>query len=201
MPAFAGPSLDVLARDGGVKLDHRFAAFDRCVRSPGNDYAGLNKTVPRIRARQTFDPQTRGRKMQIADRMRSLHRRNDSQLLEPRNVQWIHNLRMLDAPARIGNLALRRRNGFQSFLVLVENKAITPVADCMRFTLNAFSQSLFEYWQEIFFFDGQEAGCFGSVGIRFEQGRAARTKRAVRIKLQRAHGQAIAVSAEDWPFS
>src|SRR6267143_3687029 len=108
MPAFAGPTLDVLARDGRVELDHRFAALHRRVRASGNDYARLNKTVPRIGAFQALDSQTCGREMQIADRVRRLHRRNDSQLLETGNVERIHNLRVLNAPARIGDLALIR---------------------------------------------------------------------------------------------
>src|SRR3982074_504680 len=137
MPAFAGPTLDVLARDGRVKLDHRFAALHWRVRASGNDYAGLNETVPRIGAFQTLDPQACGREMQIADRVRRLHRRNDAEFFEARNVERIYDLSVLNAPARIGDLALIRRHGFQRFLILVENEAITLVADRVGLNLNA----------------------------------------------------------------
>src|SRR5882672_12096839 len=109
MPAFAGPSLDVLARDGRVKFDHRFAAFDRRVGASGNDYARLNETVPRIGALQSLDAQARRREMQIADGMRRLHRRDDAEFFEAGNIERIHNLRVLNAPARICNLSLTGR--------------------------------------------------------------------------------------------
>src|SRR5258706_4107307 len=114
--------------------------------------------------------------MQIADRVRRLHGRNDAQLLEPGNVERIHDLRVLDAPARICDLALIRRDSFQSLLVLVENEAITSIADSVRLTLNAFAQSFLEHGQEIFFLDGQTAGSVGSIWIKLEQCRAARTE-------------------------
>src|SRR5438067_5521527 len=111
MPAFSGKSANVFARNSSVKFDHWFAAFDGRIRSAGNDDAGLNKTIPRVRAFQALYPQTRRREVQIANRVRSLHRRNDSKFREARNVSWIHDLGMFVAPTRLRNLSLRFRNG------------------------------------------------------------------------------------------
>ena len=89
--------------------------------------------------------------------------------LQTRNVGRIHDLRVLDAPARIGDLALIRRHGIQRFLVLIKYEAIATIPDGMRLTLNAFAQSFFQHGQQIFFLDGQEAGSVGRVRIRREQ--------------------------------
>jgi hypothetical protein len=43
----------------------------------------------------------------------------------------------------------------------------------MRLTLNAFAQSFFEHGQQILFFDSQEAGSVGRVGIWCEQRRTS----------------------------
>src|SRR5437016_2014811 len=101
MPSFPGITFHILARHGRIKLNHRFAAFDRRIRTSGNVYARLNETVPSVRAFETFDPQPGGCEMQIADRMRSLHGRNDTQLFETRDIDRVYDLRMLDAPTRL----------------------------------------------------------------------------------------------------
>jgi hypothetical protein len=74
-----------------------------------------------------------------------LHGRNDAKFGKARNVSRIDNLRVLVAPAWIGNLSLRRRHRIQSLLVLIENKAICPVANRMGFNLNAFLQGFFQH--------------------------------------------------------
>src|SRR2546421_9238771 len=109
--------------------------------------------------------------MQIANRMRRLHRGDDAKFFEAGDVERIHDLSVLDAPARLGNLSLIRRYSAQRLLVLIKYEAITAITDRMRLALNAFAQSFFEHRQEIFFFDGQEAGSVGRVGVRREQGR------------------------------
>src|SRR5438067_2564663 len=109
--------------------------------------------------------------MQIANRMRRLHRRDDAKFLKAGNVERINDLRVFDAPARLGNLSLIRRHSAQRLLVLIKYEAITAITDRMRLALNAFAQSFFEHWQQIFFLDGQESGSVGRVGIWREQGR------------------------------
>src|SRR5205807_6554800 len=106
MPAFAGIAADIFARDRRVKLDHRFAAFDRRVGTTGNDHAGFQKAVPGVGAVQSLHAEPARREMKIANRVRRLHRGNDAELREARNVSWIDDLRMLDAPTRFRNLAL-----------------------------------------------------------------------------------------------
>src|SRR4051794_30524120 len=101
MPAFAGKSLLVLARNRGVKLNHRLATLDRRVRSARNNDARLDETLPRIRTFQTRNAETARREEEIANRVRRLHRWNDSKLRETRNVSRVNDLRVLDAPARL----------------------------------------------------------------------------------------------------
>src|SRR6185295_543102 len=98
MPAVAGKAFQIFARDRGVKLDQRLAAFDRRVGTAGYDRSGLDKTLPRVRAGEPLDSEPAGREMQIANRVRSLHRWNNSQFLETWDVRGIHDLRMLNAP-------------------------------------------------------------------------------------------------------
>src|SRR6185503_4056425 len=86
MPSFARKTLLIFARNRCVKLDHRFAAFNRRIRSARHHNARLDKTFPRIRASQTIDAESTRREEKIANRMRRLHRRNDSELRKTRNV-------------------------------------------------------------------------------------------------------------------
>ena len=66
---------------------------------------------------------------EIADRMRRLHRRNDSELRKTRDVGRIHNLRMLDAPAweqcQCIDRTVGRRGAQQAHGVLAREPTIT----------------------------------------------------------------------------
>ena len=57
MPALERFAFDAFARDGGVELDHRFAALDRRVGSAADDRAGFQKTLPGIGAGQPLFPE------------------------------------------------------------------------------------------------------------------------------------------------
>ena len=54
----------------------------------------------------------------------------------------IENLRMLDAPARLANFSLFRRNGFECLFVKIEDHSIGAIADGVRLDLNAATQAL-----------------------------------------------------------
>ena len=69
MPAFAGVAANVFTRDGRIEFNHRLATFDRRVRTSGNNYARLEKTVPGVGAFQTFHAEAARREVQIADRV------------------------------------------------------------------------------------------------------------------------------------
>src|SRR3989442_9592863 len=58
MPAFARKPAHIPARDGSVKFDHWFAAFDRRVRAAGNNHAAFKKTLPRVGPVKPLDAET-----------------------------------------------------------------------------------------------------------------------------------------------
>ncbi len=86
--------------------------------------SGLDKTLPRVSACESGYPNATRRKMKIANRMRRLHRRNHAEFREARYICRIDNLRMLDAPARVCNFALRLRHGFERLLIFIEHESI-----------------------------------------------------------------------------
>src|SRR3989442_1995975 len=139
MPAFARKPAHIPARDGSVKFDHWFAAFDRRVRAAGNNHAAFKKTLPRVGPVKPLDAETAGREMQIANRVRRLHRGNYSQFGEAGDVRRADYLLSLIAPARLADLPLFRRHRFKRLLVLVEDETIGAIADRMSFDLNAFT--------------------------------------------------------------
>src|SRR4051794_12073861 len=55
VPAFAGFTLEALARRGSVEFDHRLAALDRRVRAAGDDRARSDEAFPCIRPRQPLN--------------------------------------------------------------------------------------------------------------------------------------------------
>src|SRR5215471_13960961 len=136
MPTFARFAFEALACHGGVKFDHRLASFDRRIRSTGDDAPALNECLPGVRACQPIDSEPSRREKQIADRMRGLHRWDYTKFSEPRDVGWIHNLRVLDTPAPVANLSFVWRHVFERLLVKIENKPVGAIADRVRFYLD-----------------------------------------------------------------
>ena len=128
--------------------------------------------------------------------MRWLHRRNDAELGEARNVGRIDNLRVLDAPARLADFPLVRRDGFECLFVKIENHAVGAIADCVRLDLNAAAQCFFEHRPQVFRLFGEITGSVGRVAVRFEQRRAARAERAVENDFDRALREMVIVGAD-----
>ncbi len=89
--------------------------------------------------------------MQIADRVRRLHGRNHAELRESRNVHGADDLRVLDSPARLANLALFGRHRLHRFFVPIENRSIRSIAYRVSLNLNPFSQSFLEHRHDDFF--------------------------------------------------
>src|SRR4029078_5455366 len=96
---------------------------------------------------------------------------------------------MLDAPTWLLNLPLRLRHRVHRLLILIENESIAAIADGVRLDLYSLSQRLLQQRLQIFFLNCQESGGVRLVGIRLQQGRAARTERAVSVKFERTHCQ------------
>src|SRR5216683_4058393 len=105
---------------------------------------------------------------------------------------------MLNAPTRRLDLPLLFRHRFHCLLILIDDETIAEVANRMRLYLDAFAQGILKYWLESFFLDRKETGSVRLIRIGSQQRCAARTQRAVSIKFYRAHGQPIAVGANDW---
>src|SRR5213078_1711834 len=201
MPAFAREAANVLARYGGIKLDHGLATLHRRVRATGNHRAAFQETLPRIGAFQPVDSQPAGRKMEIANRVRWLHRRNDTQLCEARKIRRIHDLRMLITPARFTNFSLFRRHCFHRLLVLIEHEAIGAISDRVRFYLNAFAQCVFQHWLHIFLFYTKKSRTVRRITVRLEQRSSAGSQRAVRDYFYCANVETISERANDRSFT
>src|SRR6267378_2352639 len=103
MPTFAGFALDALSGDRGIKLDHRFAAFDWRIGTAADYGASFQQAVPGISLGKTVHPEPRWCEKQIADGVRWLHGSNNSELPESRHILWIQDLGVLNAPTRLAN--------------------------------------------------------------------------------------------------
>src|SRR5215213_3111117 len=158
MPALARKAFLIAARDRRVKLYHRLAALDRRIRPSGDDRSGLQQTLPCIRAFETTQAQSARRKEEIADGVRGLHGRDDTEACEARDVRGVENLRVLDAPARLADLSLRGRHGSESLFVEVKGNAIGAITDGVRFDLYPLLQRFDEHRQQLIGFGGEEAG-------------------------------------------
>src|SRR2546430_12774576 len=112
--------------------------------------------------------------------MRRLHRGNDSQFREARNINWVDDLRVLVAPAWLGNLPLRFRDRVQSLLVFIEDEAIGIIADGVRLHLNSFLQCLLQHWQQVLLFYAQKTSLIWivAVGCRSEERRVGKECRS-----------------------
>src|SRR5207244_4031960 len=80
-------------------------------------------------------PQAARRKVEIADRVRRLHRGNDSELRESRNVAGTQDLRVLDAPTRCSDRPPLYGHAVECLLVEVQHDAIAPVSYGVRLDL------------------------------------------------------------------
>ena len=140
VPVVVRKSIEGAARHGGIELDHGLAALHRGVGSGGQDRPRTQQRLPGIGAGQPRRPEPLRRKIQITDRMRRLHRGDDPQFREARDVRGVEHLRMLDAPARLGHRPLGRRHCRQRLLIEIEHQPVAPVADGVGLDLDAFSQ-------------------------------------------------------------
>src|SRR5207237_9436960 len=105
--------------------------------------------------------------------------RNHAKLGEPRNIRRIENLRVLDAPTRLANFALVKRNSFECILVKIENCAVRPIADGMRLDLDTATKRFLEHWFQIRFLLGEKSRGVRRITVRFQQRRATGAERAV----------------------
>src|ERR1700732_3921648 len=139
MPAWTGFALRAFARDGRIKLYHRFPALDRRIRSTRNNAARLQERLPRVSTDKSLHSQTRRREKQIADCVRWLHRWNHAELRESRQIGRIDNLCVFDPPTRIvpfySNLS--PSDFSERFLVKIENHSVRAIADRVGLDLDS----------------------------------------------------------------
>ncbi len=115
--------------------------------------------------------------------MRCLHRGDDVQPGEARDLGRIENLRVLVAHAQVaraGDLALHA-------LEDVHDEPVRAVADSVDAGLESGLRRLERLRVDLVRRRRENAGVAGLVGIRLEQRRAARAERAVGANLNRAH--------------
>src|ERR1700751_3274599 len=103
----------------------------------------------------------------------------------------IDNLRVLDAPTRLLNLALARWDGSECGFVKIENSPIRAIANSVRLDLNSATQRFFKHRPQHFRFLGKITGRFGRVTVRPEQRCPARAKRSIENHLDRALGEVM----------
>ena len=131
-PAARRPVVVVLARDGGVERVERIHALDREVAAVRDDDAGVEQRPPGVRAERARVAEPRRRPVHVARLMHGLHRRNDAELREARDVGVVEDLHVLDAKAMID-----RRHGLERRFVRVERDAVAAIADRVRRDLEA----------------------------------------------------------------
>ena len=105
-PAADGQAVRALARDRRVETEVRVDRLDRPVRAEGDVYAVRHHRVPTVRAHHSVLAQTRLGPALVRDCVRRLHRGDDSEVSEAREVRRRDNLRVLDAVARPFDRAL-----------------------------------------------------------------------------------------------
>jgi hypothetical protein len=118
------------------------ALLNRGVAARGYDCSRIEQRVPRIGTSETVGTKPAGSEKQVTDGVRRLHRGDDTQVREARNVSRTQYLRMLDTPARPRNRALADGNGCKRPFVQVEHDAIAAIADRVCFDLNSPAQGL-----------------------------------------------------------
>ena len=97
-----------------------------------------------------------------------MHRRDDAEFGEAREVLRAQNLRVLDAPAGLADFSLIRRHGLQRVFVKIEDRAIRAIADGVGFDLHAAAKRFLEDRLQLCFFLGEIAGSLRRVRIRFQ---------------------------------
>src|SRR5439155_25353189 len=89
-------------------------------------------------------------------------------------------------PARLANFSRVRRHSFERLFVKIEDQPVRTVAYCMCLDLNAAAKRFFKHRLQFFRLLGQITGSIRRIGVRFEQGSAARTERSVEDHFDRA---------------
>ncbi len=119
--------------------------------------------------------------------MDGLHRRDHPELGEARDVLGVEVLGVLDAPAQVRRLGVRR----EGLLVDVEHLAVGAVADGVDAHLVAVLDRELGDLARAVQGEGVEAGRVGAVAVGLQQPGAARAQGAVEPQLDAAHGQAV----------
>ena len=186
-PVGAREALERAARDGRIELDARVARLDRRIRAAGDHRARIEELAPGVGAADALGPEPRRREQHVADGVRGLHRGDDAELREARDVGVRDDLGVLDAEARIGDGTLGGRHRGESLLVLVERDAVAAVADGVGLDLDAAPQARDRDAQDLLGRRHVEAAVARRIAVGRIERRAAAAERAVHVELDRAH--------------
>ncbi len=191
VPAGHWLALRILARDGGVQAEERVRCFDREVRAAGDTRTLVQEGAPRISALDALGADAGFGHVFIRRRVGRLHRRDDADRLEARDVARLHDLRVLDA------VTLRAALGCGDFfLVDVEDLLVAGVANRMHVDLVTAAHRLRHHGVHLPALEEQQAVRMRVIAVRLDQRRAAAAQRAVRIQLDGAqcvHAVAVVV--------
>src|SRR5882762_4387336 len=95
-------------------------------------------------ARESSWTETRWREEHVADLVRRLHRGDDAELCESRDVGGIKDLGVLDSPSRLSNRAILDGNTRKCLFVKIKHDPISAIANRVRLDLNTAFQRLRE---------------------------------------------------------
>jgi len=102
--------------------------------------------------------------------VRRLHRGNDSELRESRNVAGTQDLRVLDAPTRCSDRPPLYGHAVECLLVEVQHDAIAPVSYGVRLDLQPPTERLGQDRKQRGLAVNRQPSGIGSIAIRREQG-------------------------------
>ena len=198
-PAARRVALRALARDRGVEAEVRADGLDRPVRAEGDAHAVRLERVPTVGPEHAVLAKSVLRPTLVRDGVRGLHRGDDAEVSEAREVQGRDDLRVLDAVARfVARLRLTEHKlGICARLVYfsrrpeaVERHAVRAVADAVESDLKPGGVALDDHLRQLLGRHARDAAVVRVVGEGREHGRRARAERPVHVALERGQAEA-----------
>ena len=192
IPAAGRLSLVVFAGDGRVQAIERIGRFHREIRAGSDHRALFQEALPRVSTLDAFVAHAILGHVHVGGGMGGLHRGDQLQRHEARDVLQRDDLRVLDAVAQSLGLrvaAVGRGEAVQHF-------AVGAVADRVDADLVALGERLVDLGRHGGRRHEQQAAVVRVVGVGLEHRGAAAAQRAVGEQLDRAHGEEVVAVAD-----
>ncbi|MEY3366550.1 MAG: hypothetical protein RIS71_1287, partial [Actinomycetota bacterium] len=110
-------ALGILAGDRCMEAEPRIRGFDREIRAEREAHVRLQEPPPRVRTGKSLASEAGLGPRHVRGRVRRLHRGDDAQACELRDVFHRNDLRVLDAPAQVFFCG----SGAEGFAVQIDN--------------------------------------------------------------------------------